>query len=246
MNIYRSLGVARWTKKSLNESQIKRAALVEFLSHVYLFENSGQVKVWFFSSPVKYSQYPSQEINFLNNSKTALHTKLGDRREYFTQQQMHQIAMGADVAFRWCNIVLNQLSQAFRNKNHEAAKKIQKWFVNDEDGTGNVQEMCYELRNGFEKIIKTLRSTRLTFTDMPSNRTDRGDYTDVVAFVRSNRYSSISNSAKKSCDKRFRFCLIFVIRLIKRIVCLPCSTRRLANKGDISKYSLFKYPSSNA
>lgn len=154
----------------LTTNQIKRAAVIKLLRHVYLEHVQGASEIWIVSTPRKYGNHVYRELKKAGKQIYRQYDKLEDIDEQFNKQQRRILADATGEAKR---LVANTLIKLFMDVNSTSSrsyKLVKRWFVGAHATPNEVKSCIRELISGVKEIEKVINSNQLIFTDMPTLR----------------------------------------------------------------------------
>lgn len=166
--------VGAWTESNtgtIDAQAKKRAACLKLLRHIYLQNKSGDRKVWIFSLPDAFTDWPS--LYFASNANTVADVKrlLNSKNEHFSEQQKRYLGNSTQQALAWCQkagIVLANAAIAGAGPNADRDKArtlVRQWFAEDGLGEATVDTYIATLTQGFKKIIAMLNKGNFLVTD---------------------------------------------------------------------------------
>ncbi|GLR71575.1 M35 family metallo-endopeptidase [Agaribacter marinus] len=191
--IYLSVGAD--TSKAMTDTQVILASLVKFLRHVYLIKAQGSQEVWVISTPKIFSKYISNELYDVRNNPVLLAASIAEVDERFTSQQKKALGEATNVAMKWCQATLIELSLAHLSSKSRAKRIVRRWFVGNKLDETEVDKCITKLIAGIRKVVSVISSNKIIFTDMPTIRssTDAKDkgLAAALAFVYAGNYEKI-------------------------------------------------------
>jgi hypothetical protein len=194
--ILQSVGVnSKHILPTMTQAQVLRACAVKFLRHVYMVRQAGARSVWVVSIPQMYNHYVSNELYNHKDSPLGLHMRLEDTNERFTAQQKQLLGTGTNLALRWCQLALRELTLASLSSTSRGRRLVRRWFTGPTRSDARVDRYINELIAGLRRIIAVLNSNKIIFTDMPSlrNSTNADDQrlANAMAFVFGSRHEGL-------------------------------------------------------
>lgn len=143
----------------------QRAAMIEFLRHLYRARKTGGQDVWVYSPAADYKKELFEE---LSGADAAIKKKLGYDDEMFTAKERDLMCDALHVARKVSMDAVTKLGK----KDKDALDVVKRWFI-DNDSTGKVDEAVNKLLAGFKLICGSCSSTSLVFTDDLDSRKKR-------------------------------------------------------------------------
>ncbi len=193
--ILKSAGIDEKATGSISNEEYYRALVVKFLMHFHLLKKRGGQKVWLFSSPDSFNNFPSDELWSSFSDKPGLKAKLEANKERFSSLDKKHLANATQVGLSWTLKASTVLSKATQKSQTKARDKVKRWFADDTTTDMQLDIAIGKLANGFQKISNTLNSNRLIYTDVASLRqASSGDdykFRMSEAFVYAGRYEKL-------------------------------------------------------
>lgn len=146
----------------------ERAALVEFMRHLYRAQKSGAQDVWVYS-PAK--DYPKHVFDELTGDDAAVKRKLGYDDEIFSADERDLMCDALHLARK---TVMDAQVKLTANAN-STRDVVARWFI-DSGSTDKTDDAIKKLNDGLKKIAVSCSSTTLTFTDYLDWRAKRNKY----------------------------------------------------------------------
>ena len=135
----------------------ERAALIEFLRHLYRAQKTGGQDVWVYSPATDYKKELFAE---LSGADAAVKKKLGYDDEIFTAKERGLMCDALHIARKVSMDAVTKLGA----KEAATLDMVKRWFI-DDDSSGKVDEAVTKLLAGFKLIAASCSSTSLVFTD---------------------------------------------------------------------------------
>ena len=191
--IYSSVGAD--SSKAMTNTQAILASLVKFLRHVYLVKAQGAQEVWVISTPKVFCKYISNQIYDVRNNPLLLAASIAEIDERFTEQQKKALGEATNVAMKWCQATLIELSLAHLSSKSRAKRIVRRWFTGDSADEKDVDACISELTAGIRKVMSVISSNKVIYTDMPTIRTSTDtkdkNLAAALAFVYAGNYEKI-------------------------------------------------------
>jgi hypothetical protein len=174
---------------------VQKAAAIKFLRHLYLAHERGGQKVWVFDSPDSYRHYPSGELDAVKANPLAIKTALDDKTERFGAKRRAALGQASTTGLAWCQKTLMALAEAKTDPASAGMAKVRRWFADGATTGAELDIVIGKLGAGFKKVMATINSTQLIFTDMASLRGatagDEAGLLSAYAFVYAGRYEKL-------------------------------------------------------
>ncbi len=194
--------VGAWTDSNtgtINAEAKKRAASLKLLRHIYLQNKSGNRKVWVFSLPTDFTDWPSRQLSTNASTAGAVKQLLASHNEHFSEQQRRYIGNSAQQALAWCQktgIVLTSAAASAGvgpNPGRDNARTlVRRWFAEAGLDDSTLNTYIATLTQGFKKIIAMLNKGHFVVTDwVPFRGTTDADEADFLA---SEAFTFVSNA----------------------------------------------------
>lgn len=135
----------------------ERAALIEFMRHLYRAQKTGGQDVWVYSPAADYKKELFAE---LSGADAAIKKKLGYDDEMFTAKERGLMCDALHIARKVSMDAVTKLGA----KEASTLDVVKRWFI-DGDSSGKVDEAVGKLLAGFKLISASCSSTSLVFTD---------------------------------------------------------------------------------
>jgi hypothetical protein len=183
-------GWAEGNAGTLTDAAKKRAACLKFLRHVYLQNKAGNRKVWVFSLPTAFTNWPSRHVAAAGTTVAAVKTMLTNQSEHFSDQQKRFLGNSTQQALAWCQkagIVLAGAkaiaSPGAANPTRDSAcVLVRRWFADPATDDAALATTITTLADGFKKIIAMLTKGNFVVTDwVPFRGTSDVDEADFLA-----------------------------------------------------------------
>jgi len=146
----------------------ERAALVEFMRHLYRAQKTGAQDVWVYS-PAR--DYKKEVFDELSGADASVKKKLGYDDEIFSAKERDLMCDALHVAKKVSMDAVAKLGK----KEKATLDMVKRWFI-DDDSAGKVDEAVDKLLAGFKLICASCGSTSLVFTDYLDWRKSRNKY----------------------------------------------------------------------
>lgn len=160
---------------------LKKAALLKFLRHLYLAGARGSQKVWVFSTPIAYRQYPLDQITAEGTSYTKLTKCLDDVTEVFSDETKKRFSEATQLGLSWCMAAQSVLSSAATDVN--AMAKVKRWFAETGTSATDLAQTIVNVSAGFKTMTNTMNGSTFVITDMPKDRANPAkDLTEAYIF----------------------------------------------------------------
>lgn len=147
---------------------LKKASLLKFLRHLYLAGARGSQKVWVFSTPLSYRQYPLDQISADATSYAKLTTCLQDVAEVFSDETKTRFGEATQLGLSWCMAAQTVLSSAATDA--AAMIKVKRWFAESSTSETDLALTIANVLAGFKKMTNTMNGSTFVITDMPKDR----------------------------------------------------------------------------
>ena len=160
---------------------LKKAALLKFLRHLYLAGVRGSQKVWVFSTPIAYRQYPLDQIIADGTSYPKLTTCLNDVTEVFNDETKKRFSEATQLGLSWCLAAQSVLSSAATDTASMA--KVKRWFAETGTSATDLAQTIANVLAGFKTMTNTMNGSTFVITDMPKDRANPAkDLTEAYMF----------------------------------------------------------------
>lgn len=146
----------------------ERAALIEFMRHLYHAQKTGGQDVWVYSPALDYKRPVFDE---LSGDDATIKRKLGYDDEIFSKKERDLMCDALHVARKVSMDALALLGK----KEAATLDVVKRWFI-DDDSSGKLDEAVGKLCEGFRAIAASCSSTSLVFTDYLDWRKERKKY----------------------------------------------------------------------
>jgi hypothetical protein len=174
---------------TLTEAAKQRAACLKFLRHVYLQNKAGDRKVWVFSLPTAFTNWPSRHVVTTGTTVAAVKNMLAAQTEHFSDQQKRYLGNSTQQALAWCQkagIVLANAAVAgtsVANPTRDSGRAmVRRWFADPAVTDTTLNTTISSLSDGFKKIIAMLNKGNFIVTDwVPFRGTSDVDEADFLA-----------------------------------------------------------------
>ena len=184
--------VGAWTENNIgtvNADAKKRAACLKFLRHIYLQNKAGNRKVWVFSLPVEFTDWPSRYLSANASTVGAAKTLLASSNEHFSDQQKRYLGNSTQQAIAWCQkagiVLANAAAASGTGPNlirDNARTLVKRWFAETSLGEITLNTYITTLAAGFKSIIAALTKGHFVVTDwVPFRGTSDVDEADFLA-----------------------------------------------------------------
>lgn len=174
---------------------VQKASAIKFLRHLYLSHQRGSQKVWVFDSPDAYRHYPSGELDAVKTNALNLKTALDDKAERFGAKRRAALGEASTLGLAWCQKTIMALAEAKSDPASASMAKVRRWFAEGSTTDAELALVIGKLGAGFKKVMATINSTQLIFTDMASLRGatsgDEAGLLSAYAFVYAGRYEKL-------------------------------------------------------
>ena len=174
---------------------VQKAAAIKFLRHLYLSHQRGSQKVWVFDSPDAYRHYPSGELDAVKTNPLNLKAALDDKAERFGATRRAALGEASTTGLAWCQKTVMALAEAKTDPASDSMAKVKRWFADGSTTQAELDVVIGKLSAGFKKVMATINSTQLIFTDMASLRGatsgKEADLLSAYAFVYAGRYEKL-------------------------------------------------------
>lgn len=152
------------------EANVKKAAAIKFLRHLYMVGGRDNQQVWVVATPSAYTAWPGKELDTVKTSHAQVKNKLAEVAEQFPLDTRTKLGEAMMMALGWAEAAKRTLAAA---KNDAAAMvKVKRWF---DDGTISAKDLTKniaKMQAGFKVIVNSLNSHLVMITEMPSLRAD--------------------------------------------------------------------------
>lgn len=183
--------VGAWTEANTGTVDVeakKRAACLKMLRHIYLQNKAGNRKLWVFSLPTAFTDWPSRYLSANASTVGTVKTLLASNNEHFSDQQKRYLGNSAQQSMAWCQkagIVLANAAAVGTGPNpgrDNARTLIKRWFAEPGLAETTLNTYIATLSSGFKAIIATLNKGNLVVTDwVPFRGTSDVDEADFLA-----------------------------------------------------------------
>lgn len=171
----------------IDQETRSRAASLKFLRHVYLQNKAGNRRVWVFSLPTNFTDWPSAYL--ATHAPTVGHAKrcLAGQNEHFTDQERRYLGNSTQQALAWCQkagIVLTGAASSSGSaaKHADSRAIVKRWFAEPGLVDAALDNHIATLASGFKKITGILNKGRFVVTDwVPFRGTTDADEADFLA-----------------------------------------------------------------
>lgn len=147
----------------------ERAALIEFLRHLYRARKTGAQDVWVYSPA---TDYPKAVFDELSGTDANVKKKLGYDDEIFSAKERDLMCDALGVAKKVVADALVKLAA----KEDATKTMVKDWFIDADAAEGTLDEAIKKLTEGYKKISASCGSTALVFTDYLDWRKSRKKY----------------------------------------------------------------------
>ena len=193
--ILQAAGADPASKLAPYPESVQKAAAVKFLRHLYLSHQRGSQKVWVFDSPDAYRHYPSGELDAVKTNALNIRNTLNDKAERFGAKRRAALGEASITGLAWCQKTVMALAEAKTNPASDSMAKVRRWFAEGSTTDAELALVIGKLSAGFKKVMATINSTQLIFTDMASLRGatsgDEAGLLSAYAFVYAGRYEKL-------------------------------------------------------
>jgi hypothetical protein len=197
--------VKAWTEGEAGTIELgakKRAASLKFLRHVYLQNKAGNRRVWIFSLPVEFTDWPSRFLETHASTAGAAKRLLVSKGEHFNDQQRRYLGNSTQQAMAWCQkasvLLANAATAVGSSAQPERAKArdmVRRWFAETGLSDATLETHIATLSKGFKDIIATLNRGHFVVTDwVPFRGTtdaDEAGFLASEAFTFRNRHEGM-------------------------------------------------------
>lgn len=167
-----------------------RSAAIKFLRHIYMLKKSGSCKVWIFSLPTVFTNWPHSYLWSNGVTPAAFKTLLRSEHEHFSAQQKKYLANSTHQALAWCQKCAMVLGNAANKKakHHDSARTlVKRWFAESGLAETEVDKYIATLNTGFKAIISRLNKGHFILTDYiplrAASTQDEIDFLNSEAFT---------------------------------------------------------------
>jgi hypothetical protein len=147
----------------------ERAALIEFLRHLYRARKTGAQDVWVYSPA---TDYPKPVFDELSGTDSHIKKRLGYDDEIFSAKERDLMCDALAIAQKISADAVVKLGA----KEDATKTMIKDWFLDSGAADATLDEAIKKLCDGFKKISGSCGSTTLVFTDYLDWRKDRKKY----------------------------------------------------------------------
>lgn len=179
----------------------KRAASLKFLRHVYLQNKAGNRRVWVFSLPVEFTDWPSKFLEANAPTVGVVKRLLASKDEHFNDQQRRYLGNSTQQAMAWCQKVGILLANAAAGGSSAQAERtkardmVRRWFAETGLSDATLDTHIATLSQGFKDIIAMLNKGHFVVTDwVPFRGTtdaDEAGFLASEAFTFRNRHEGM-------------------------------------------------------
>lgn len=173
---------------SIDLNTKKRAASLKFLRHIYLQNKAGNRRVWVFSLPVEFTDWPSRFLEAHAATAGAVKRLLASKDEHFNDQQRRYLGNSTQQAMAWCqkaSILLANASAGSSSAQPERTKArdmVRRWFAEAGLADATLDTHIATLSKGFKDIIAMLNKGHFVVTDwVPFRGTTDADEAGFLA-----------------------------------------------------------------
>lgn len=180
-SILAAAGLNATGKGAPTQEALQKAALLKFMRHLYLCGARGSQKVWVFSSPKSYRQYPLDQIQADGTSWAKLVTCLNDVTEVFSEETKTRFSEATQLGLSWCMAAQTVLSNAATDA--AAMEKVKRWFAESTTPAADLNQTIANVLAGFKTMTSTMNGCTFVITDMPKDRANPAkDLTEAYIF----------------------------------------------------------------
>jgi len=147
----------------------ERAALIEFLRHLYRARKTGAQDVWVYAPA---TDYPKPVFDELSGTDSHIKKRLGYDDEIFSAKERDLMCDALAIAQKISADAVVKLGA----KEDATKTMIKDWFLDSGATDATLDEAIKKLCDGFKKISASCGSTTLVFTDYLDWRKDRKKY----------------------------------------------------------------------
>jgi hypothetical protein len=147
----------------------ERAAVLEFLRHLYRARKTGAQDVWVYSPATDYLKPVFDE---LTGSDGAIKKKLGYVDEIFTTKERDLMCDALQLAKK---VAMDAMVKLAANE-ATTKERVRSWFLDKDDTDATLDAATKKLSDGFKTIAASCGSTTLVFTDYLDWRKQRKKY----------------------------------------------------------------------
>lgn len=165
--------VGGWTDDGsgvVDDNRKMCAAALKMLRHVYLLNRWGSRKVWLFSLPEEFLDWPSDDMSARATTQMDVRRLLRSSNEIFNSDQKKYLASAAQYAMAWCqkaDIILANANQAINGKTKDVGGLdiVKRWFADPATTTADMATYIGTLTRGVKAIIAMLGRGQFVLTD---------------------------------------------------------------------------------
>jgi hypothetical protein len=147
----------------------ERAAVIEFLRHLYRASKTGAQDVWVYS-PAR--DYAKDVFDAFSGSDDKVKKKLGYDDEIFSAKERDLMCDALSVAKKAAMDALTKLG----SKEDATKDVVKRWFLDADSTDATLEEAIKKLNDGFKIIAASCGSSSLVFTDYLEWRKKRRQY----------------------------------------------------------------------
>lgn len=181
--------------KQVSDAEIKKAAAIKFLRHVYMSHVYGGKEIWIVSTPKAYKTDISEELKKAGRSELDQYACLGDVKEQFNKQQRKQLGESTIEAQRMLAKTLIELNKGANDVTHPICSKVKLWFAGAHASFQTVKSDIRRLIQDLTKVQNLINTNKLIYTDMPCLRystvPEHMRFANSIAFVFSGMHEGI-------------------------------------------------------
>lgn len=182
---------------TVNAAAKRRSACLKFLRHIYLQNKYGNRRVWVFSLPTDFTDWPSRHLAAHATTTGAVKRLLASHREHFSNQQRRHLGSATQHALAWCQkagmVLANAATSAGTGANPDrdiARAMVRRWFAESGLADATLNTYITTLTQGFRDMIAMLNRGHFIVTDwVPFRGTSDADELD---FLRSEAFTFAS------------------------------------------------------
>jgi hypothetical protein len=149
----------------------ERAALMEFLRHLYRAHKTGAQDVWVYS-PARY--LAKHVFDEFTGPDDVVKKKLGRDAEIFSAKERQLMCNALSIAKKIAADACVKLGA----KKDATKEVVRRWFLDEDSTDAALEESINKLTAGFKTISASCGSTTLVFTDYIDWRKERKKYFD--------------------------------------------------------------------